>query len=88
MISSENIASHELIGLETKIVNSSNNQILGLTGIIVDETKSMFVIKTTTGFKKIPKKENHWKFFVQNQDVILFGSDLCKRSFDRVRLKF
>jgi ribonuclease P protein subunit POP4 len=88
MISSENIVAHELIGLETKIVNSSNNQILGLTGIIVDETKSMFVIKTTTGFKKIPKKQNDWKFFVQNQDVILSGSNLCKRSFDRVRLKF
>ena len=46
MITPENIAVHELIGLETEIVNSSNKEILGLKGIIVDETKFMFVIKT------------------------------------------
>lgn len=56
MITKENIISHELIGLKTEIIDSSNKEILGLNGTIVDETKSMFVIDTTLGYKKIPKK--------------------------------
>lgn len=87
MITKENIISHELIGLKTEIVDSSNKEILGLNGTVVDETKSMFVIDTSQGCKKIPKNHNKWKFSIQNDDVILFGSSLCKRSFDRVRAK-
>jgi len=87
MITAENITSHEFIGLKTEIVDSSNEEILGLKGTIVDETKSMFVIETSTGFKKIPKAHNKWKFSIQNQDIILFGESLCKRPADRVRMK-
>ena len=87
MITKENIISHELIGLKTEIIDSSNKEILGLNGTIIDETKSMFVIDTSMGYKKIPKNHNKWKFSIQNDDVILFGSSLCKRSFDRVRIK-
>ncbi len=88
MITKENIISHELIGLKTEIIDSSNKEILGLNGTIIDETKSMFVIDTSIGYKKIPKNHNKWKFSIQNDDVILFGSSLCKRPFDRVRIKF
>jgi len=42
MITKENIISHELIGLKTEIIDSSNKEILGLNGTIIDETKSMF----------------------------------------------
>lgn len=87
MITAENIALHEFIGLETKIVDSSNEELLGLKGKIVDETKSMFVIETIKGVKKIPKAHTKWKFSIQNQDVILFGESLCKRPSDRVRMK-
>jgi len=88
MITKENIISHELIGLKTEIIDSSNKEILGLKGTIIDETKSMFVIDTSIGYKKIPKNHNKWKFSIQNDDVILLGSSLCKRPFDRVRIKF
>ena len=87
MITAENIASHEFIGLKTEIVDSSNEEVLGLKGKIVDETKSMFIIETTKGIKKIPKAYNKWKFNIQDQDVILFGESLCKRPSDRVRMK-
>ncbi|HSB50735.1 MAG TPA: ribonuclease P protein subunit [Nitrosopumilaceae archaeon] len=87
MITAENIALHEFIGQSTEIVDSSNKELIGLNGKIIDETKSMFVIETTTGIKKIPKNHNKWKFSIQNQDVILFGESLCKRPYDRVRMK-
>lgn len=39
MITPENIARHEFIGLETSIVESDNLQVVGLHGKIIDETK-------------------------------------------------
>jgi ribonuclease P protein subunit POP4 len=87
MITAENIAAHEFIGLKTEIIDSSNEELTGLKGKIIDETKSMFIIETTNGIKKIQKAHNKWKFVIQNQDIILFGESLCKRPSDRVRMK-
>ena len=87
MITAENIASHELIGLRTEIVESSNPQIIGLNGTIIDETKSMIIINTVNGTKMISKSNNSWKFLIDGKDVILNGSKIAKRSFDRIGVK-
>lgn len=84
MITAENITSHELIGLRTEIVESSNSQIIGLNGTITDETKSMIIINTTNGTKMIAKSNNSWKFSVDNKDIILSGAKIAKRPFDRI----
>ena len=84
MITAENIISHELIGLRTEIVESSNSQIIGLNGTITDETKSMIIINTSNGTKMIAKSNNSWKFSVDNKDIILKGSKIAKRPFDRI----
>ena len=55
MITTANITSHEFIGLNTKIVESSNPQIVGLNGTVIDETKSMFTLNTENGIKSIAK---------------------------------
>jgi len=87
MITFENISIHEMVGLETVISASPNRQIIGLTGTIVDETKSMFSINTKNGFKMIPKKQNTWKFFSDGNELTVSGSLLEKRSFDRLGAK-
>jgi ribonuclease P protein subunit POP4 len=87
MITFENISIHEMIGLKTVISASSNNQIIGLTGKIVDETKSMFTINTKNGFKMIPKNQNTWKFFSDDNELTFSGSVLEKRSYDRLGAK-
>ena len=87
MITAENIASHELIGLRTEIAESSNPQIIGLNGTIIDETKSMITINTVNGTKMISKSNNSWKFLIDDKDVILDGSKIAKRSFDRIGAK-
>ncbi len=87
MITFENISIHEMIGLKTVISASSNNQIIGLTGKIVDETKSMFTINTKNGFKMIPKNQNTWKFFSDGNELTFSGSVLEKRSYDRLGAK-
>jgi len=87
MISLENIPKHELIGLKTIISDSTNKQIIGLNGTVVDETKSMFIINTKNGFKMIQKKHNTWKFLVNNKETTLSGALFEKRSFDRLETK-
>ncbi len=84
MITADNITIHELIGMDTEISNSSNPQLIGLNGRIVDETKSMIIINTVNGTKSIPKSNNDWKFTVDNKDIIINGSKIAKRSFDRL----
>ena len=87
MITADNITSHELIGLRTEIVESSNPQIIGLNGTIIDETKSMITISTVNGTKMISKSNNSWKFLIDDKDVILNGSKIAKRPFDRIGAK-
>ena len=84
MITIYNITSHEFIGLHTEITQSSNPQIIGLNGRIIDETKSMFTINTKNGIKSIAKSNNSWKFSIENQDIIIDGSKITKRPFDRI----
>ena len=87
MITADNITSHEFIGLNTEIVKSTNPQVIGLNGRIINETKSMFTINTEKGVKLIAKSTNGWKFSIDNKDVIVEGSKISKRPFDRLGAK-
>ena len=84
MITADNIHSHEFIGLDTEIVQSTNPQVIGLNGRIINETKSMFTINTENGVKSIAKSTNDWKFSIQNKDIVVDGSKIAKRPFDRI----
>ncbi len=84
MITAENITQHEFIGLDTQITESTNSEIIGLNGTIINETKSMFTLNTVRGTKLIPKSNNTWKFNVNNQQITIDGSKIQKRPFDRL----
>ncbi|CUR51701.1 Ribonuclease P protein component 1 [Nitrosotalea devaniterrae] len=87
MITIENITRHELIGLETSIVQSSNLQVIGLSGKIIDETKSMFSIQTSTGVKLMPKSNSTWQFTINGATAIVDGKTIAKRSYERMGVK-
>ena len=84
MITAENIHRHEFIGLNTQIIDSSNSQIIGLNGTVINETKSMFALSTVNGIKLVPKANNSWKFNVNNHQITIDGSKIQKRPFDRL----
>ena len=84
MITADNITSHEFIGLNTEVISSSNPQVIGLNGRIINETKSMFTINTDKGVRSISKSQNNWKFSIQNKEVIVEGTRITKRPFDRI----
>ena len=87
MITTKNIAQHEFIGLKTEISNSTNSQIIGINGTIINETKSMFTLKTIKGEKIFSKSDSIWEFIVNNQQITVNGSKISKRPFDRMRGK-
>jgi ribonuclease P protein subunit POP4 len=82
-----NLVNDELIGLQTKIIESTNKSIVGLEGKIVDETKSMLTLQTIRGFKMIPKQHNTWEFTNNGQNIIIDGSLIAKRPEDRLKVK-
>ena len=87
MITLDNLIQHEFIGLTTTITSSSNPQLIGLNGTIINETKSMFTVNTNKGEKSIPKSNSVWSFNIGNQELKLEGSKIQKRSFDRIGAK-
>jgi len=84
MITADNIFKHEFVGLDTQITESTNPQVIGLNGTIINETKSMFTLNTEKGIKSFPKFNNSWKFVINNQNVTVDGSKIQKRPFDRI----
>lgn len=84
MITRENIYQHELVGLDAKIVQSSNQQMVGIKGTVINETKSMLQLQTQKGIKNIPKNGNIWTFNENDHGIIVDGSKIQKRSFERL----
>lgn len=72
MISSKNIFYHELIGLELKVVDSSNPSLIGLSGTVIDETKKTLLIEVK---EKVQDKDFQDKDLSSNQNDFNF---ICK----------
>ena len=87
MITAETISRHEFIGLDTRVINSNNSQVVGLNGTIINETKSMFTINTEKGMKMIPKSTNDWEFTINGNNMTVKGSKITKRPFERIGVK-
>ena len=84
MINADTISRHEFIGLQTQIMNSSNLEVIGLNGTVINETKSMFTINTEKGVKSIPKSTSDWEFTIQGKGILVQGSKIAKRPFERI----
>ena len=65
-----NIIKHELIGLHVKVSQSTNKDVVGIEGRVVDETKNMLTIRTVDGEKEVPKKENTFEVHLPDGNVI------------------
>jgi ribonuclease P protein subunit POP4 len=79
------LVNHEFIGLHTVVTDSTNKGVVGLSGKIIDETKSMFVLETKSGTKMVPKQHSSWKFESSNE--IIDGKTISRRPEDRIKVK-
>jgi ribonuclease P protein subunit POP4 len=82
-----NILQRELIGLEALVVNSSDPNLIGVSGRIIDETRGTLVIK---GKKEktyiIPKDTSIFKIIsADGKEVEVDGIKLVARPEDRIK---
>jgi len=88
MILPKNLIRHELIGLKTEVVNSTNKFQIGIKGTVIDETKNTIVVETNKGFKKIQKKGSTFIFEIPSgKRVKVIGDKIAVRSEERIKLK-
>lgn len=59
-----NIIHHELIGLDTRVVDSTNISLIGIEGRIVNETRNMLKIDTGVQEKNVPKSCSSFMFTI------------------------
>ena len=90
MINSENRFYHELIGLELKVINSSNKSLIGLSGIVIDETKKTLKIETSTkGEKLIQKNVSIFHIILPDKSKVeIDGKILLNRPEDRIKKRY
>jgi ribonuclease P protein subunit POP4 len=85
MITANNVLAHELIGLDAKIVESTDPSLAGIKGTIVFETKNTLTIRTVNKTRQIAKSAAK-KIEVATQTGACFisGSSMIARPEDRV----
>lgn len=74
---------HEFIGHEIEIVSAPQKSLVGIKGVVVDETKNMLVIHKDGEDMKIQKKNLLFRIFPENQ--IIDGNKIMFRPEDRIK---
>ncbi len=80
----ENILQHELIGLDTEVLQDSNPRNVHIRGKVIDETMKTLVIRGK-GTYRIAKKDAVFKFLLDGVAVKVEGKNLIARPEDRVK---
>ena len=89
MITSKNVFYHELIGLYSEVVKSSNKFLIGISGNIIDETKKTISIETENDVKVIPKNISVFHLLLPNGEwVEIEGKILVNRPEDRIKKRY
>jgi ribonuclease P protein subunit POP4 len=85
-ITKQNVSKHELIGLEARVVNSSDKNLIGTYGTIIDETKDMLVIDQVGKPRIVQKKNSVFKLTLPSgEDIDVDGAKLVARPEDRIK---
>jgi ribonuclease P protein subunit POP4 len=77
---------HELIGTEIKVIKSTNDADIGITGRIIDETKNTLKIETVAAKRK--KSITLFKkniTFITNQSLVVEGKEISRRPEERIK---
>jgi ribonuclease P protein subunit POP4 len=90
MITPQNIIRHELVGLRVKVVQSSNRELIGIEGRVVDETKKTITLEDGAGNEKtIPKGSATFHFELPNGSIVeINGKIIVYRPEDRIKKRF
>jgi ribonuclease P protein subunit POP4 len=80
------IVQREFIGLETKVVRSSNPQVMGIAGRVIDETRNTFTILHKTKRRIVVKNTLVFNFIMPDGTVVeIDGKVIVGRPEDRIK---
>jgi len=80
---------HELIDLGVYVSSSTDPNIQGVRGRIIDETMNTFRIEKTDGTRiMVQKSKNVFDFEIDDQQITIRGDDLKVRPQDRIKKLF
>ncbi len=84
--SPKNIVFHELIGLRVKILKHYDQSLVGIEGIIIDETKYTLKIRVDNKIKTILKKGALLLFKLSDKvKVLVNGEQILGRPEERLK---
>ncbi len=85
MITKKNLLYSTFIALPVEVINSSQQELIGVNGIVVDETKNLIVIeKENKKEVKIPKISCIFRFTCESgEKVDVEGKKICFRPHER-----
>ena len=85
MISKKNLLLSTFISLEVEVSNCSQRELVGLRGIVVDETKNLIVIEKEDGKTvNVPKVSATFRFTLENgEKVDVLGKKIAFRPHER-----
>jgi len=87
-ITEQNVVRHELIGLDAEITGSKDPKLIGLAGVIIDETKKMLKIRTKKGEKLVEKSICVFRVSLPSgKKVEIDGNLLVGRPEERIKKK-
>jgi ribonuclease P protein subunit POP4 len=82
------IVQGELIGLDAKIVKSTNPSNIGISGKVIDETRNTLVIRQNEENRVVIKETAVFQFALPNGTMVeVMGTAISGRSEDRVKRK-
>ncbi|MGY5872431.1 MAG: ribonuclease P protein component 1 [Candidatus Thorarchaeota archaeon] len=85
-IAPENIVRHELTGLATHVVESTDPNFVCRSGVILGETKEMIRLDTKKGVVSVPKSVCVFDITLPNGAIVrVNGSALSGRPEDRMK---
>lgn len=85
-LTKENLLQHEFIGLQAKVIESSNPLLKDKEGTIVDETRNTLVLEEKGKLKTLPKSEIKLRVTLPNREKVkVNGKKLVARPADRIK---
>ncbi len=86
MRTKENLIAHELIGLECRVVDSSDTSLHDIEGRVVQETTHTLIIETENGEKQIVKNNAVFEFTLPSGDEVrIDGGEIDMNPVERTK---
>jgi ribonuclease P protein subunit POP4 len=79
-----NLRKHELIGLPVVVSASTDPSLVGVQGVVTDETRNTITVETPKGEKQVPKHGTSFTFAIQG-GVRVEGDEILFRPEDRIK---